>query len=419
MPRRSDVTVQRPAPPSLWRNRDFLLLWSGQAISSVGTQVSQLALPLLVLALTGSIAQAGLVGALRTLPYLVLALPAGALIDRWNRKLVMILCDAGRAIALGSLALALALGHLSMPQVYAVSVLEGALFVFFNLAEVACLPRVVSQAQLPAAVARNEATANASYLLGPLLGGALYTVSSVLPFLADAISYAASVISLLFIRGAFQGERPVGARRPLRAEVMDGLRWLWRHPVVRFIAILTGGGWLVESGYILVIIRLATRQHASPAVIGAIFALGGVGGVVGAALAGVAQRHFSFRQIVLGVHWIWALLLPLFAIAPNALALGAVTAAAFGITPIYGAAQYSYRLALIPDALSGRVNSVFRLIVFAGQPLGLALAGALLQSLGPTSAVVALFALLAALAFAATLSPALRGAPLVGGGPSV
>src|SRR5437667_6285556 len=106
--------AKRPVP--LWHNRDYVLLWSGQMISSVGTQVSMLAFPLLVLAITHSPAQAGLIAALRGLPYALFILPAGALIDRWNRKRVMILCDTGRALALGSIPIALLLGHLTIVQ---------------------------------------------------------------------------------------------------------------------------------------------------------------------------------------------------------------------------------------------------------------------------------------------------------------
>ena len=124
----------------LWRNRDYILLWSGQMISSVGSRVSMLAFPLLVLALTHSPAQAGLIGAMRGLPYALLILPAGTLVDRWNRKRVMILCDIGRALALGSIPLALVLGHLTIAQIYVVSLVEGTLFTFFSLAHIACLP---------------------------------------------------------------------------------------------------------------------------------------------------------------------------------------------------------------------------------------------------------------------------------------
>src|SRR5262245_19027721 len=129
----------REQPSSLWRNRDFVLLWSGQAISAAGTEVALLAYPLLVLVLTRSPAQAGIVGALRTLPYVVLCLPVGALVDRWDRRRVMIVCDSGSALAVGSVPLALALGRLTLAQLYVVALVEGTLYVFFNLANTACL----------------------------------------------------------------------------------------------------------------------------------------------------------------------------------------------------------------------------------------------------------------------------------------
>src|SRR6266436_6068416 len=122
-------------PPPLRRNRDFILLWSGQAVSTIGTRVSSLAYPLLVLALTHSPAKAGIVGFAQALPYMLFYLPAGALVDRWNRKRVMLIADAGRALALGSLALVLAFGSLSLAQIIVVAFVEGSLFVFFSLAE--------------------------------------------------------------------------------------------------------------------------------------------------------------------------------------------------------------------------------------------------------------------------------------------
>ena len=105
-------------PKALWFNRDYMLLWSGQIVSNIGTQVSQLAFPLLILELTGSAAQAGFAGALRAVPYLLFSLPAGALIDRWDRKRTMIICDAGRAMSLASIPVAYVLGDLTMLQIY-------------------------------------------------------------------------------------------------------------------------------------------------------------------------------------------------------------------------------------------------------------------------------------------------------------
>ncbi len=127
--------------PSLWRNRDYMLLWSGQVISTTGTGISGIAFPFLVLLLTNSPLQAGIAGALRALPYVLFSLPVGALIDRWNRKVIMILCDAGRAVALGSIPVALVFGVLTIWQIFIVAFVEGTLFVFFDIAEVACLPQ--------------------------------------------------------------------------------------------------------------------------------------------------------------------------------------------------------------------------------------------------------------------------------------
>ena len=166
----------------LWHNRDYLLLWSGQTISSIGSGVSELAFPLLVLALTHSPAQAGFASALRTLPYFIFTLPGGALIDRWNRKRVMILCDMGRAISMASIPVALVFGHLTLVQLYIVSLLEGSLYVFFDLAETASLPRVVPKEQLPAAISQNQVTFGITNLLGPPSGGVLYTLGRAVPF---------------------------------------------------------------------------------------------------------------------------------------------------------------------------------------------------------------------------------------------
>ena len=231
----NNTNRKRPVP--LWRNLDYMLLWSGQTVSTIGTEVSTLAFPLLILALTGSPAQAGFAGALRAFPYLIFSLPAGALIDRWDRKRVMILCDIGRALSMASIPVALAFWHVTILQLYLVSLIEGTLFVFFNLAEVACLPRVVEKEQLPAASAQHEVTFGITSLIGPSLGGALYSVARMLPFLADAISYGASVGSLFFIRTKFQEER-VNAPRNLWVEIREGLIWLWRQPLIRFIGSL-------------------------------------------------------------------------------------------------------------------------------------------------------------------------------------
>ncbi len=400
--------VQTPRP-SLWRNRDYMLLWSGQLVSSVGSQVSQLAFPLLILALTHSPAQAGLAGALRALPYLIFSLPAGALIDRWDRKRVMILSDTVRGLALGSIPLAFAFGHLTILQLYIVSTLEGTFFVFFNIAEAACLPRVVPKKQLPAATAQNQATDGITFLAGPSLGGILYTLGSAIPFLTDAISYIASVVSLLFIKTQFQEKRTV-AQRKLWIEIWEGLRWLWQQPLIRFIAVLTGAWNLVSAGYTLIVIVLAQSMHASSFLIGIILAISGLGAILGAIVAPYFQRHFTFGQVIIACCWFGALAIGLFLIAPNLIVLGIVAFFSFISGPIYNVVQFSYRSALIPDTLQGRVNSVFRLIAFGGQPIGFALIGWLIQSTGVITTIIYCSIFLALFAILATINKYVRHA---------
>lgn len=404
-----DGVADRPKTARLWNNRDWALLWSGQLVSVVGTQISQLAYPLLMLALTKSPAQAGFLSAARTIPYLLLGLPAGALVDRWNRRRVMIICDAGRALALGSIPLAIALGQLTLAQLYAVALIEGSLNVFFNLAETAALTRVVSREQIPAATTLNEITLSTGSTLGPALGGLVFALGQGFAFLLDAVSYAASVVSVWFIRTDLSPSRTTDTSR-LLGDIREGVVWLWRQSLLRFLALIVGWTVLIESGYLLVVIVLAQRMGASSAVIGLVLGAGGVGSVAGAVLSAPAMRWLTFGQIAIGVHWIWVLLLPLFAIAPNPLALAVILAATFGITPIFFVAQYSYRLALIPDGLQGRVNGVFRLLLFAGQPVGLALAGVLSQSISPPGAVLVFAVLLLLLALAITFNRALRQA---------
>lgn len=363
-----------------------------------------------MLYLTGSPAQAGLLGALRGLPYLLFCLPAGALIDRWDRKRVMLLCDTGRALALLSIPLAYVLGHLSLLQLYLVSFTEGTLYIFFSLAETACLPQIVAKEQLTTATAQNQATYALSDLLGPSIGGALYSLGQTIPFLADALSYAVSVGSLLGIKARFQATRTT-TQRKLSLEVREGLSWLWHHPLVRFLAFLTGGLNLFGYGISLIIIVLAQDQHASSFQVGLILAIGGVGGLLGALIAPAIRQRLRFGQMLSGVVWAFTLLWPLFALAPNLPMLGAAVFLTFVVMPAYDITQFSYRLALIPDQLQGRVNSAFRLIAVGGQPVGLALTGILLQVMGPVTTVWLLLLPQIGLSLATTLNSHVQQAP--------
>ena len=396
--------------PPIWRQRNYMLLWSGQVVSSLGSGMTSFALPLLILALTRSPLYAGIASALYALPYPLFSLPVGALMDRWNRKRVMILCDALRAVNIATIPLALAAGVLTMPQIFVNAFVEGSCFVVFNIAEVAALSRVVDRRQLPSAAAQNEAAFGLVGLVSPSIGGVLYkAVSPVFPFLVDAVSYAASVASLSLIRVKFQAERTT-APRALGAEIREGLAWLWSRPLIRTMAFLTGGINLVLSGTTLTIILLAQHHGADANTIGVMFSIGASGGVLGAIVAGPIARRLSFARAILGSVAFSTLLYPMVLLAPNVFVIGAINAAMFATGPLYNVVQFSYRLALIPDHLQGRVNSAFRLIAWGSQPLGAAAAGVLLENLGVRATIGVVATILAAITLVAATNRHIRHA---------
>ena len=368
-------------PRSLWRNRDYMLLWSGQALSDIGGAVSELAFPLLVLAVTHSPAQAGFAAALRALPATLFSLFAGVLVDRWNRKWVMLVCDSARALSLASIPVAYALGHLTIAQLYITAFIEGTLLILFDLAKTAAISQVASRAQLSTAMAQDEFVEGTTELFGPSLSGALYTLGAMFPFITDAISYLISIITLLLIRTPFQLERKSG-RRNVLVEIRESISWVWHQPFILTMTLLMGAGAFVFSGNVLIIIILVQQQHASAVVIGLIFAASGIGSILGSLLAPRLEYRLTVGQSILLCRWYIVLTWPLYALAPFPPVFGAIQFGVGFVDPIEDVPYFSHRLKLIPDELRGRVLSVCRLFPGTMRPLGLALTGILIQHLG-------------------------------------
>lgn len=370
-------------PKSLWRNRDYMLLWSGQALSDIGGAVSELAFPLLVLAVTHSPAQAGFVAALRALPATLFSLFAGVLVDRWDRKRVMLVCDTGRTLSLASIPIAFALEHLTIWQLYITAFLEGTLLIVFKLAKTAAVSQVVTRTQLSSAMAQEEFVEGTTALFGPSLAGVLYVLGAMFPFITDAISYLISIVTMVLIRTPFQRERASSASgRKVWAEIAEGVLWVWHQPFILTMTLLMGAGAFVFSGYTLIIIILAQRQHASAVIIGLIFAVGGIGSILGSMLAPRLEHCLTVGQSILLTRWYIVLSWPLFALAPFPLVFGAVEFGLGFVDPIEDVPYFSHRLKLIPDELKGRVLSACRLLPGTTRPLGLALTGILIQRIG-------------------------------------
>jgi predicted MFS family arabinose efflux permease len=405
----ASTTQPTPLPP-LHRNRDFMVLWTSQVVSTVGTRISGIAYPLLVLAITGSPAQAGIVAFAQTLPFLVLFLPAGALVDRWDRRRVMLACEAGRAIALGSVGLTTLLGTVTVMQLVVVAIVEGSLFVFFDLCEGAALPRIVAAEQLPAAMAQNQARTQGADLVGQPLGGWLFGLGRAFPFAVDALSYLVSFVALLSIRVPLQGLR-TSEPRHLRAEIGEGLRTVWRQPFLRTSMVVVAGQNFAWNALTLLLIVRAQNLGASPAAVGGMFAFFGAGALVGAIVAPWVQRRVGIRALLVAISWLWAIQFAVLSVVSDVLALGVLAGIGSVAGPIFNVAFGTVFYAVTPDRLLGRVRSVAKAIAWGTIPLGALAAGFLADAFSASAGLGVMTVVLIAVAALATLSRAMRTIP--------
>jgi MFS family permease len=393
----------------LRRNRDFVLLQAGQLLSSAGSEAATIAYPLLVLTLTGSPARAGLIAFARTLPYAVLFIPAGLAADRLDRRRLMIAADALRGAALAVLAGVILAGDPAFWAILAVALVEGAGSVVFTAAAVGALRAVVPVAQLPDAVGAQTARGAVVNLAGQPLGGVLFGVARALPFVADACSYAASTASLIAMRTPFQQPR-AAAPAGLRHELAEGFRYLWGQPFLRTCAFLYGLGNFTLPGVFLVVIVAGHQAGLSGGRIGLFFAVFGACLLVGSLLSGPARRRLSMRTII-RIELVAWLGTAAFVVRPDVYVLVAAILPQAVAMPITDSAVVGYRMAVTPDRLLGRSESVRSAISWMLLPLGPLAAGLLLESYSPR-ATVAAFTLVSVVLFAwGMASPSIRHAP--------
>lgn len=395
----------------LLANRNFTLLWVGDALSEVGSQATTIAMPLLVLALSGSPAQAGLVGVARSLAYPLTPLPAGLLVDRWDRRRVMMGCAVGRALAMGSLVLVLVTGHPPLWQLMAVAFLNAALWSVALIAERGLLAAVVPAELLSDAVALNEARGSMAIIAGPPLGGALFAIARSLPFVADTVSFAAAGLAVFGVRvtsGESVASRPTGS---WIEAVREGISWLWDRPFLRAGSILYAAANVTLAAVELLAVLIARRHGAGSAAIGAAFAIIGAGGVASALVAGPARRRLPVRWCVLCEPWFAAALVPVLLLAHSPIVIGVVVAVAFMPLALSSSVVVGQRVALTPDHLRGRVQASASFIAGSIGWIGPLAVGQLFQSAGETTTVLVLSGWTLAVAVGATLSRGLGSAP--------
>jgi MFS family permease len=387
----------------LWRHRDFLLLWGGQTVSEIGSAVTVLALPLIaVTVLHADALHVGLLQTFATLPYLLVALPAGAIVDRLPRQATLIWCDVGRALALGSVPVAAAAGALGLPQLYAVALVTGVLGVFFNVAYLSYLPTLVPRDLLVDGNGKLQTTHAVAQISGSSLGGGLAALLGAAGAVtADAVSYLVSIVTVAGIRTR-EPTRPPAPRVSLRAQIGEGLRFTWSDPIMR-VVLLSGSHSLVfaSMGQALFVLFLVRDLHAGPVGVGLVSAVSGTGALAGAVLAARMIRWVGSARIL----WVSKLCFTgSFAILPIVYApWGLPAAAASGLigaaaVTVYNVAQVSYRQAACPPHLLGRLTATFRWVMWGAMPLGTLLGGLL----GGLIGVRATLAVAAAGSFAGT-----------------
>ncbi len=371
----------------LWRHGDFVNLWAAQTVSQLGSQVSQLALPLVaILVLEASAFEVALLGTMEFLPFLLVALPAGVWVDRLPRRPILVVADLGRAAALLSVPLAAVGGDLTIWQLYAVGLATGTLTVFFDAAYQSYLPALVERDQLVDGNSKLEASRSAAAVGGPGLGGVLVgAVTAPYAILADAVSFLLSALLLLRIRQPEpRPERAPGSS--LRRELVEGLRYVLGDPRWRSIVGYVGSvNFFTTSVWALLLVYAVRSLELSAQLIGLVLALSNLGALAGAFAAGAISRRLGVgRTLVLSgiLSGPPLLLIPLAPTSsPVPFLIAALLLEGLGIV-IYNITAVSLIQALTPERLLGRMNASRRFLVWGTIPLGSLAGGALAASIG-------------------------------------
>ncbi len=375
---------------NLWRHRDFLKLWTGQSISELGSQVSQLAIPwVAAVVLHVSPFVFALLGTLGFMPFIIFALPAGVWVDRLRRRPILILGDSARAVLLATIPIAYAFHALTVWQLLVVQFLVGICTVFFDVAYQSYLPFLVEREDLIEGNAKLQLTVSVAQVAGPSMsGGLIAAITAPYAIVADSISYVISTAFMIPIRKPeVLPERAVDAPKPaMLPELKEGLKWVLDSKYLRAIAACTGSANFFGNIAFTVFILYAVRVvHLSAIQVGIAFAAGSVGAILGALVIGRIQNAIGVGRAIVAnavLFSVGGLALPL---APKSAAVAVFVAGFFVLSfgsVAYNITQISLRQAMTPERLQGRMNAAMRWIVWGTIPLGSLAAGGLATAFG-------------------------------------
>jgi MFS family permease len=396
-------------PGRLRSNRDYVRWWAGNFASSVGNQFVLVAMPLMVLLLTGSPFQAGLVASCEALPYIILSLPVGVMVDQLRRRSLLLASGVVSLVALASVPIAYAAGGLTPGQLYAVAFVNGCASVVFAVAQQAALPTLVHPSHLGTATGQAETVERLAAILGPPAAAALFqAVWPALPFLVYAVSFGFIVLVLGAIR-ADMG--PSGQQAPVpKSDLLRGARSLFGNPLLRDLTLLNSAGDLLFAGIGLLMIMLI-RDSGQPVVgVGLVFSLAAVGGLIGSLVANRLETRLGVATAVIGKHVLTALLFPILLLDLPAVGVGGLWALISFQVSIVGVIQRKHVLLATPDNLMGRVQSFTTFLSFGSLPIGTAATGFVLSVAGAHGAVVVYTVVLVLLAVFSVASRPIRTA---------
>ncbi|MGY2701490.1 MFS transporter [Nocardioides sp. HB32] len=400
-----------PSYRSLARNHDFTALWVGQTVSEIGSRMTMFVFPLITFAMTGSAVLAAAAEALYLLGVAGTLLPAGVLADRYDRRRIMMIASGTGVVLYGSLAVAGILGGLTVPHLFAVALLTGIGAGLFAPAEISAVRTVVPADELPTALSQNQARLHVASLLSAPLGGVLYAITRWLPFAVDAVTFAVSFVQLGRIRADLSPEPYDGPRRRPVHDLRDGVRFVASRPFFRVLTVWSGlANLAVNALFFVAILRLIEGGFGSFQ-IGLVEAAAGLAGLIGAVLAPWVIERMATGWLTVAIAWCFV---PL--VVPMALwNEPGVVAAAIGLgmllNPSGNAGIGSYRIAVTPPELLGRVQSTSQFVSWSMMPLAPVLAGALLATVGGRTAILVLGLLTALVACIPTFSRSVRAVP--------
>jgi MFS family permease len=399
--------------PPLGSYREFRLLWTGSAMSVMAERCSGMAFTLLVLWHTGSKSSAGLVGFASLLPALLVQLPAGVLVDRLNRRRVMVWTLIIRMLAVATVAVSLLGDRLYVWHIVAVAFVQSSMTVFYQLSERAMVRGVVPSRQLGAALTMNEARSRGVNFVGNPVSGALFGLSAWIPFSSSVFLYLCSLITLVRLRGEKGTPSQKNKKKPrMRDQISAGLRWVWNRAYFRTALFIIAGSNLVFQGLILSVAVVVREDGGAAGTIGLIMASGGAGGLLGAFSGGWLGSRMPMRKVMILAHTCWAVVLPATVFFRHPMALGVL----FFITSHIGAAVtvsgMSYQVRITPNNMQGRVGSVVMLLVSGASSLGALGTGFLLEAVGSRQTLAIVSGVMALLAVVAAVVFTRRGAAL-------